>query len=157
MHTTDAVPTNEMFLIDPSKTWFELISEYWQWILGFFLALGYIYRAGKKTGTTGKSIFTMIRRFTDTATAISELKTEIKTGFSEIKAEQAYLNAKLEVLSDGHITPTFRADIQGNFIDVNEAFCQLFINRSTNSKATAGRRFFRATTASNRLRRGIGR
>lgn len=115
-----------MFLIESLDSLIETVSKYWGYAVSFVLALGVFWRATRKTGATGKNIFTVIRRFTDTGAALNQLTETVKKGFDDVRAEQAYLNAKLEVLSDGHITPTFRADELGNFVDVNEAFCQLF-------------------------------
>ncbi len=40
-----------MFLenLADSPKWYEIISVYWQWLIGFFLALGLLWRVTRKT------------------------------------------------------------------------------------------------------------
>jgi PAS domain S-box-containing protein len=106
--------------------WYEIIANYWGWVVGFFLALGVLWRFTRKTTQSGWNVYKILRGFIDTTTALGELTKTVEAGFEEIKAEQSYLNAKFEILTDGLSTPQFRADEHGNFIDCNEAFCQLF-------------------------------
>jgi PAS domain S-box-containing protein len=117
-----------MFLenLPESHTWFEAISLYWGYIVGFFGALGVLWGFTRKTTKSGWNFYKVVKGFVDTTAALGALTKTVQDGFEEIRAEQAYLNTKFEILSDGVSTPQFRADSHGNFTDVNEAFCALF-------------------------------
>lgn len=61
MFTEDIHKTNSMF-IDEQKTWFELVAYYWQYVVGFFMALALVWQATKKTTTTGRSVLSVVNK-----------------------------------------------------------------------------------------------
>lgn len=113
-------------LLDENKSIFDTIASWWGYIFAVGTALVIIWRATKKTGLSGWNVFKVIKRFTDAAAAVTELRNLYEEDKKRTNNQFEYLHAKIDVLSDGFTTPQFRADVHGNFVDVNEAFCQMF-------------------------------
>lgn len=116
----------KMFLIENITFWLEAFSGYWGWIVAIVTGVTLFWRATRKTAGAGKNFFVMIRTFIDTTSAVADLKATVLSEFEQLRAENYYLNAKLEVLSDILFIPQFRADENGSFVDANEGFLEFF-------------------------------
>ena len=121
------------------QTWYETISTYWGWIVGFLAAVGFIWKATRNTKKEAKPIFQAIKRFIDVTTAVQVLTDTVNKRFDtldgnrkadlalieSLSSENFFLQEQINSLTDIMQTPQWKADDKGNCIDANEAFCDL--------------------------------
>ena len=121
------------------QTWYETISTYWGWIVGFLAAVGFIWKATRNTKKEAKPIFQAIKRFIDVTSAVQLLTDTVNKRFDtldehrkndlllmeEQRSEIYFLQNQINAITDMMQTPQWKADEKGMCIDANEAFCEL--------------------------------
>ena len=118
-----------IYMIDDGKTWIDSVKDYWE-LLGIIgLIAAFVFNKFRKTRQNykkGVGLLATFRELMDVQTALHRIEVLIKEEIEKASELHRYNSARIDLLLETSNVPSWRANGNGECVEVNEAYCALF-------------------------------